>query len=233
MIQLHQLNHKPVFPAIQHALTEPNGLLAFGGDLSVSRLVAAYRSGIFPWFGEDEPILWWSPDPRGLLHLDKYHCARSLAKTIRKGTYTVTLNNAFKDVIEMCSSIPRHDNGTWITDDMVFAYKNMHSAGHAHSFEVWEGDTLIGGLYGVCVGGVFCGESMFSMKSNASKIAFHYLVKHLQAHGGDFIDCQMQTPHLQTLGCEEVPRSEFLERLLRARDTALAADTWSPGVLTL
>lgn len=232
MIRLHQLDHSHEFPAIHHALEEPNGLLAFGGDLSVERLIAAYSRGIFPWFGEDEPILWWSPDPRGILPLDEFHCARSLHKLIRQQRYRVTLNHAFDAVIDQCAGIPRQDNGTWITDEMIQAYRKLHRAGYAHSVEVWQQDALVGGLYGVAIGSVFCGESMFSVVSNGSKIAFYHLVTWLKDAGGDFIDCQMQTEHLRSLGCKEVSRRGFLDQLRGSRDKALAPDTWAPRVLS-
>ena len=164
--QFYKLSHELVFPAPQLALTDPNGLLAFGGDLSVQRLLLAYHNGIFPWFSEGEPILWWSPDPRGILELDEFLCSRSLAKLARSPRYQVSLNQAFDQVIQACATVPRGSQGTWITGRMIKAYQALHRAGHAHSVEVWEQEQLVGGLYGISVGSVFCGESMFHCQSN-------------------------------------------------------------------
>lgn len=213
MINLTRLDSNLAFPAADNALTDPNGLLAFGGDLSVARLLSAYSNGIFPWFSEGEPILWWSPDPRGVVFTEDYTSSKSLLKHIRKFSPKVTINTAFFDVINACSSVPRTDQGTWITSEMVEAYIQLHKAGFAHSVEVWSNDSLIGGLYGVYVNSVFCGESMFSLQTNASKVAFHYLVKHLTSFNIKLIDCQMQNPHLQSLGCVTISRSEFLTLL--------------------
>lgn len=233
MIKLHQLNQQIQFPSTHFALDEPNGLLAFGGDLSVERLLLAYQNGIFPWFSDGEPILWWSPDPRGILPLDEYHCSKSLAKYMRKAPVRVTINHCFNDVVEACANVPRRDDGTWITDTMINAYKMLHNAGHAHSFEVWDDYTLVGGLYGVAVGKVFCGESMFSLQPNASKVAFHALVDHMKKAGSRFIDCQMQTPHLKRLGCTEVPREIFLTLLEFDRDIVLPQTHWQKQTLDL
>lgn len=233
MIKLHQLNHLIEFPAIDYALEEPNGLLAFGGDLCVQRLVLAYQNGIFPWFSEGEPILWWSPDPRGILLLEDYRCSKSLTKFMRKTPLKVTLNHSFDEVIESCAYIPRRDDGTWITETMIDAYKSLHKEGLAHSVEVWIDDQLAGGLYGVGIGRVFCGESMFSHRTNGSKIAFHALVSHMQHVGSQFIDCQMLTPHLQTLGCKEVPREVFLNLLGEERIHKPAPGHWRPQELKL
>lgn len=232
MIKLHQLNNQIHFPSTHYALDEPNGLLAFGGDLSVERLKLAYQNGIFPWFSEGEPILWWSPDPRGVLLLEDYRCSKSLAKFMRKAPLTVTLNQAFDQVIETCAQIPRTDDGTWITQTMILAYKALHKDGHAHSVEVWDQNTLVGGLYGIGVGSVFCGESMFSLQPNGSKVAFHHLVEHMRTTGGRFIDCQMLTPHLQSLGCCEVPRETFLGLLNRDKTVNVPDDHWQPKTLS-
>lgn len=227
MIKLHQLGNQLSFPAIKYALKEPNGLLAFGGDLSTERLVAAYNQGIFPWFSEGEPILWWSPDPRGILSLDEFHCSRSLSKFIRLSHFNVSLNTDFDQVIDACSRIPRTDNGTWITTAMTDAYKMLHKGGHAHSVEVWdEHRNLVGGLYGIAVGGVFCGESMFSRVTNSSKMAFYYLIQHMRDINADFIDCQMQNPHLKTLGCKEVSRSTFMSMLANSRKKPINKACW-------
>lgn len=232
MIKLHQLDNRLTFPAIDHALDEPNGLLAFGGDLSIERLELAYRHGIFPWFSDGEPILWWSPNPRGVMALDDFHCSKSLLKFARTTQLSVTLNHAFSSVIDACASMPRRDDGTWITPLMQDAYKNLHLCGLAHSVEVWDQTELVGGLYGVAVGGVFCGESMFSHVSNASKLAYFYLVEHLKSIGADFIDCQMQNAHLQRLGCREVSREEFLRMLAKSRNTPITKKSWQAQILS-
>lgn len=226
MIKLHQLNQDIAFPAIDYALDEPNGLLAFGGDLSVDRLYHAYQQGIFPWYSEGEPILWWSPDPRGILRLDDFHVSRSLRKLIRQRKYSVTLNQAFDQVISECAQIPRQDNGTWITPTMVRAYKKLHREGLCHSVEVWQADRLVGGLYGVAVGRVFCGESMFSRVPNASKLAFFYLIELMRSTDAHFIDCQMQNPHLASFGCSEVKRELFLTMLAQERRISLPSTHW-------
>lgn len=210
-IQLYRLIDNDQFPHPDLALDEPNGLLAYGGDLSVERLVTAYENGIFPWFSEGEPLLWWSPNPRGVLLLDDYHCTRSLAKLIRQDKYQIHFNTQFEQVIRHCANAKRSDKGTWITEDMILAYISLHRAGFAHSVEILTSDdVLVGGLYGVGLGKVFCGESMFHTEANTSKLAFHALVRHMQKHGSRFIDCQMQTPHLATFGTGEIPRKEFL-----------------------
>lgn len=226
MIKLHQLDNRLTFPNNSLALDEPNGLLAFGGDLSVDRLKLAYYHGIFPWFSEGEPILWWSPDPRGVMPLSQFHCSRNLSKFVRNHSYRVSLNNAFTEVIEACSSIPRKDDGTWITQTMLDAYLALHEQGYAHSIEVWDEDILVGGLYGVAMGGVFCGESMFSYAKNTSKLAFYHLVQLLESNGADFIDCQMQNSHLQSLGCIEVSRQKFLAMLALSRDKSYPENVW-------
>ncbi|WP_100640789.1 leucyl/phenylalanyl-tRNA--protein transferase [Alteromonas facilis] len=234
MIQLYQLDDTPHFPPIKYALDDPNGLLAFGGDLSVERLVQAYQSGIFPWFNVGEPILWWSPDPRAILLCDEFHCSNSLRKLMRKETYTVTLNTAFAQVIEQCANIPRrHDVDTrdmsvqtWITSDMIAAYIRLHHAGYAHSVEVWEDGKLVGGLYGVGIGSSFAGESMFHRKPNTSKLALAALTQHLKSNGIDFIDCQIHNPHLASLGARCVPRHEFLAMLKEASALSPSVSLW-------
>ncbi|MCV2884266.1 leucyl/phenylalanyl-tRNA--protein transferase [Aestuariibacter sp. AA17] len=231
MIHLHQLDNRPIFPSPHHALEEPNGLLAYGGDLSVKRLIEAYRHGIFPWFSEGEPILWWSPNPRGVLRLTDFHASKSLKKAIRKHDYTVTINHAFLDVINQCATIARRENGTWITEEMETAYYRLHAQGIAHSIEVWREQRIVGGLYGVVTGRTFCGESMFSLESNASKVAFYYLVEHMRKHRGAFIDCQMQTPHLASLGCTEVSRATFLSMLNDSHSHSFSHDVWQPSTI--
>lgn len=204
------------FPAVEFA--SQDGPLAMGGDLSVERLILAYRSGIFPWFGEGEPILWWSPDPRMVLFPKKLKVSKSLSKTIQKNEFSITFNTAFSDVIKNCAAIEREGQAdTWITNDMVDVYQKLYELGHAHSVEVWKDDKLVGGLYGIDLPDqkVFCGESMFSKENNASKVAFYYLVEKLRANEYTIIDCQVYTRHLESLGAEEIPRVEFLSYLLK------------------
>jgi leucyl/phenylalanyl-tRNA--protein transferase len=233
MLTLTKLNQQLVFPPADMAHTDPNGLLAFGGDLSAKRLLLAYSSGIFPWFSQAEPIMWWSPDPRGILPLDNFKCSKSLKKFARNCDYTITINNVFDQVIDICATIHTHDSGTWITDDMVNAYKNLHKLGHAHSVEVWSEDILVGGLYGIIVGKVFCGESMFHKVTNASKIAMLSLVELLKSQDAEFIDCQMQNPHLASLGCIEVSRARFLTMLQQQSQQSFKKDVWQPQTLYL
>jgi leucyl/phenylalanyl-tRNA---protein transferase len=210
------LDAEDPFPPVAQALREPNGLLAAGGDLSSSRLLDAYRRGIFPWFGDEDPLLWWSPDPRMVLYVDELLVSRSLRKTIRTGRFRVTADRAFSAVMSGCAE-PREDQeGTWITTEMRAAYARLAAMGYAHSVEAWMGDQLAGGLYGVAIGRVFFGESMFARVSDASKVAFVTLVRQLQQWGFRLIDCQMPTAHLASLGAREVPRGEFLAEVDRA-----------------
>jgi len=202
-----------LFPDVALALTDPDGLLAIGGDLSNKRLSAAYKLGIFPWYSHGQPILWWSPNPRAILFFDDLIISRSLRKVLRNQAYHVTFDTAFEQVIHHCAQ-PRKDGlGTWIVGDMSHSYRELHRAGFAHSVEVWQESELIGGLYGVSYGGVFFGESMFSRQSNGSKIALVYLVKQLQRWQFGFIDCQVYSEHLGTLGATTLPRSEFIDKL--------------------
>jgi leucyl/phenylalanyl-tRNA--protein transferase len=233
MLTLTKLDQQLIFPPTDIALIEPNGLLAFGGDLSAERLLLAYSSGVFPWFSQNEPIMWWSPDPRGILPLDNFKCSKSLKKFARNCDYKVTINRAFDQVIDICAAIPRNDSGTWITNDMINAYKNLHRLSHAHSVEVWSEDILVGGLYGIIVGKVFCGESMFHKAANASKLAMLSLVEYLKSQGAEFIDCQMQNPHLASLGCLEVPRSRFLTMLTEQSQLSFDRDLWRSQTLNL
>jgi leucyl/phenylalanyl-tRNA---protein transferase len=199
------------FPDPELAESEPDGLLAIGGDLSVQRLLRAYCAGIFPWFSEGEPILWWSPDPRLILRPAKLHISRSLRKLLRRGDLHATFDRAFPEVMKRCATAPRHhQQGTWINTAMIDAYVELHRRGYAHSVEVWRGRQLVGGLYGVAIGSAFYGESMFSAQSNASKVALAALAKRLQRHQFRFIDCQMETPHLLSMGAELISRKEFL-----------------------
>jgi leucyl/phenylalanyl-tRNA--protein transferase len=201
------------FPPIERALKEPNGLLCAGADLSLERLVEAYRSGIFPWFSGSEPILWWSPDPRMVLFCDELRISRSLAKNMRNKGYVVQIDTAFRDVLAGCASPRRGEAGTWLGDDMRTAYGRLHRAGYAHSFECWHDEVLVGGLYGVAVGRMFYGESMFSRATDASKVALVALVEELRQRGFPLIDCQVSTPLLAQMGAREIPRREFLRRL--------------------
>ena len=211
-VLLHQLTSELAFPPVDNAI--PEGLLAFGGDLSIERLLLAYRSGIFPWYSDGQPILWFSPDPRFVLFPEKLKVATSLKRIIKSNTFTVTYDQAFGAVIENCRGVERPNQpGTWITEDMLNAYCALHEAGHAHSVEVWQDSELVGGLYGVVVGGCFCGESMFAHVSNASKVGFVWLVQKLKADGFEMIDCQVPTEHLASFGAEAIAREQFLAML--------------------
>lgn len=204
-----------LFPDPRHALAEPNGLLAFGGDLSPQRLVAAYTRGIFPWYSEGDPLLWWSPNPRCVFATDAVHRSRSLAKFLRKSTWQWSMDCAFEEVMRACAA-PREDQqGTWITPDMITAYTNLHRLGYAHSLEVWDDDELVGGLYGVAVGRMFSAESMFSRRTNASKVALHALAGTLRGRGFPLIDAQVPNPHLVRMGAHDMPRARFLSELAR------------------
>ncbi|MFS4494220.1 leucyl/phenylalanyl-tRNA--protein transferase [Maribacter sp. 2308TA10-17] len=205
------LSERLEFPSVEKANAE--GLLAVGGDLSPERLVLAYQSGIFPWFNEDSLILWWSPDPRMILFPDRIKISKSMRQVIKSNRFRLTKNTCFERVLEECSTIKRFgQEGTWITYDMKKAYLKLHESGYAKSYEVWEDDSLVGGLYGVDMGHVFCGESMFSKTSNASKFAFIKLAQEFQEKGG-FIDCQLYTKHLESLGAREIPRADFMKIL--------------------
>jgi len=204
------------FPPVD--LASPDGLLAVGGDLRAERLLEAYRHGIFPWYNEGQPILWWSPDPRAVLFPDKLKVSRSLRKTMRRGHFTVRFDTHFGEVMRSCAA-PRAQHprgGTWITPAMLEAYTHLHELGYAHSVETWHEGRLAGGLYGVALGGAFFGESMFARATDASKVALVALVKQLRAWGFQIIDCQLPSPHLFSLGAEEICRREFLDRLARA-----------------
>lgn len=207
------LDPESPFPPLETALARPNGLLAVGGDLSPSRLIDAYRRGIFPWFNEGEPILWWSPDPRMVLFPQELKISRSLRKTLERGNYEIRADSAFKQVMEACAA-PRGDQAdTWIHAEMIAAYEKLHEMGMAHSMETWIEGELVGGLYGVGQGKMFFGESMFFRASDASKIAFVHLVTQLQRWGFEMIDCQMKTEHLASLGAREISRKEFRQKL--------------------
>ena len=206
------LTKRLTFPPPHLAIKE--GLLAVGGDLSVERLLLAYRSGIFPWYADGEPILWWSPDPRLVLYPDELQISRSLQKVIKRKLFHITFDQDFEAVITACAEVKRsYGDGTWITDEMKSAYIALHNAGYAHSVETWQNDNLVGGLYGVAIGRVFFGESMFSRVSNASKVAFVTLVEKLKELNFILIDCQVRTDHLMRFGAREIPRKIFLELL--------------------
>jgi leucyl/phenylalanyl-tRNA--protein transferase len=202
------------FPDPAEALTHPNGLLAIGGDLSVARLLLAYRSGIFPWTAH--PVTWWSPDPRAIIELDGLHISRSLARTLKRQPFEITRDRAFRRVMKGCATTRR--NGNWITPAFLDAYAQLHAAGHAHSVECWKGGVLVGGIYGVAVGGFFAGESMFHLVNDASKVALVALVEHLRARGFALFDIQMVTPTTAKFGAMEIRRAEYLERLHAALD---------------
>ena len=197
------------FPPLERALDEPAGLLAAGGDLSTERLLAAYHRGIFPWYSPGQPVLWWSPDPRAVLFPEHFRCTRSLAKTLRNGGFECALDRDFRGVIEACAAPRPQSAGTWITPEMLEAYVELHRRGYAHSFETYRGSRLVGGLYGVRLGGVFFGESMFSRERDASKVALAKLVQACVAARIAVIDCQMTSAHLESLGSQRIPRTRF------------------------
>ena len=216
------------FPPLKKALTEPDGLLAIGGDLSPERLEAAYRHGCFPWFNVNDPILWWSPNPRMVLYPEKLHISRSMAKLLRKPHFEVTFDHAFEDVISGCSAPRDYTAETWITKEMRQAYTAMYKKGIAHSVEVWLKGKLVGGLYGLNLGGMFFGESMFTHVDNASKFGFIHLVYKLRDAGVAMIDCQMYTNHLESLGAELIPRENFEQYLQQHQHRLLDID-WNLG----
>ncbi|HAG17570.1 leucyl/phenylalanyl-tRNA--protein transferase [Stutzerimonas stutzeri] len=212
------------FPPLETALREPNGLLAAGGDLRPERLLAAYRHGCFPWYQEGQPLLWWSPDPRTVLFPDELHVSRSLRKRMRHGDYRVTFDKAFAEVIQGCAGPRSYTDGTWITTPMQDAYVRLHEMGVAHSVEVWQQGQLVGGLYGLAMGELFFGESMFSRATDASKVGFVTLVERLREWGFALIDCQMPTRHLESFGARSIPRAAFAEALAMHLDRPSAAD---------
>jgi leucyl/phenylalanyl-tRNA--protein transferase len=221
------LDAEDPFPPVDTAMREPNGLLAAGADLSPGRLLDAYRHGIFPWFGEEDPLLWWSPDPRMVLFVDELHVSRSLRKTLRAGRFRVTADRAFSAVMAGCAEPRAEEEGTWITTEMRAAYARLSALGYAHSIEVWLGDALVGGLYGVAIGRIFFGESMFARVSDASKVAFATLVDQLRRWDFRMIDCQMPTAHLASLGAREIPRREFLAEVERAVQAPPIPSPWT------
>jgi leucyl/phenylalanyl-tRNA--protein transferase len=238
---LYQLDENSVaFPPIDFALSDPNGLLAVGGDLSSTRLLNAYSQGIFPWYSEGDPLMWWSPDPRAVININQLRINRTLSKAIRKTPYTITLNNDFNQVIELCADAPFRTEETWILSEMQAAYISLHQQGHAHSIEIWqqnadndEEKTLVGGLYGVAINGYFSGESMFYRQANASKFALVALANLLKKIDIDFIDCQLLNPFLQDMGAIEISRDSFLQRQLGAINKVIPKDFWHKKALEI
>lgn len=213
------------FPPLSHALAEPNGLLAAGGDLSAERLIEAYRQGIFPWYSADQPLLWWSPDPRMVLYPRELKISRSLGKRLRRRDYTVRVDSAFATVMRACAAPRDAQAGTWITDEMIAAYGELHRRGIAHSVETWIDGALAGGLYGVSLGRMFYGESMFTRVTDASKLALAHLARQLERWQFGLIDCQMQTGHLASLGAREIPRAAFI-REMKLAVAGEAPESW-------
>ncbi len=219
------------FPSPNTALVDPDGLLCAGGDLKPETIISAYSQGIFPWFSDGQPILWWTPDPRMVLFPDEFRVTKSLAKTRRQQKFEVTFDTAFRSVIEACAAPREPGGGTWIVKEIQDAYTALHKKGYAHSVESWHGEELAGGLYGVAIGRVFFGESMFARKTDASKVAFVTLVEKLVADGFRLIDCQQQTRHLASFGARPIPRSEFLHQLtelINSDELPDRASAWSP-----
>ncbi len=214
------------FPPVDSALVEPNGLLAVGGDLSAPRLLSAYKQGIFPWYEAGQPVLWWSPDPRMVLRPGQMRISRSLSRLIRNHPFTITMDEAFQDVVRHCAASRRGAKGTWITAEMQTAYAGLHAAGYAHSIEVWSKHKLVGGLYGIALGKIFFGESMFSDVSNASKLAMAYLTHQLHLWDFRLMDCQVSSAHLLSLGAVEISRAAFQEQLQQFAKIEGSAGKW-------
>ena len=227
---IHWLRGDAPFPPIERALDEPNGLLAAGGDLSPVRLLSAYRQCIFPWYSDGQPILWWSPDPRMVLFVDELKVPRSLRRAVGKRHFEIRVDTAFDAVIEACAAPRAGQRGTWIIADMVAAYTRLHRLGYAHSVEAWAGDTLAGGLYGVSIGRMFFGESMFARETDASKVALVHLVRMLKGRGMPMIDCQQDTAHLARLGARPIPRNEFADAAMRLVNSNAPAGLWTQAV---
>jgi len=217
------------FPALDEALTEPDGLLAAGGDLSTARLIEAYRRGIFPWYGAEEPILWWSPNPRCVFYPDQFHVSRSLRRQLQRGDFSIAYDTAFAQVMHECAAPRGDNNGTWITPEMSSAYYRLHRQGVAHSIEVWRDGQLIGGLYGLAIGRIFYGESMFSRATGGSKIALAHLTTRLSRLGYTLLDCQVRNPHLMSLGALCIDRAEF-RRILNRDASPEIKDHWETAV---
>ncbi len=221
------LDSQSQFPSTDNALLKPNGLLAAGAELSLKCLTNAYSNGIFPWYSEDEPILWWSPNPRTIFNLNEFKPSRSLKRFIKNSNLTVTLNCDFAAVIENCALPRSQQEETWITDDMKSAYINLHNNKLAHSVEVWQNTELVGGIYGVAIGKLFCGESMFSRINNGSKVALTYLVEHLKTEAFPIIDCQVENPHLNSLGAAQIDREAYLSIVQQTTKEFIPDEFWS------
>lgn len=226
IVWLSERDSPTAFPPVDRALSEPDGLLAAGGDLSPARLLEAYRRGIFPWYSRGQPILWWCPDPRAVLIPQRLKVSRSLAKTMRNRGFETRIDQSFCEVLGYCGSTDVRPGGTWLSPEMCAAYMQLHALGYAHSVETWLNGQLVGGLYGIAVGGVFFGESMFSLERDASKVALKRLCDELIARGYGLIDCQMATPHLLSLGAELIPRNDFIALLAQHVGEDLTARAW-------
>jgi leucyl/phenylalanyl-tRNA--protein transferase len=222
-----------VFPPVEQALIEPNGLLAIDGDLSSKRLISAYSQGIFPWFNEQDPILWWSPNPRAVIYNSDLHINKTLKKFLKKSPYTITLNSAFDQVIQLCAHAPFRKEDTWISAQMQQAYIKLHDKGYAHSIEVWRNDELVGGLYGVAINGLFSGESMFYAAPNASKVALIALIQHLKSLGVELIDCQIMNPFLASMGAIDISRSTFMTLKNSLLNITLPENFWQKQPLSI
>jgi leucyl/phenylalanyl-tRNA--protein transferase len=221
------------FPAVEQALEQPDGLLAMGGDLSVKRLMLAYSSGIFPWFSQGDPLLWWSPATRAIFPPASLKFNRSLRKQWQRAELKLTVNHAFRAVVQGCAAPRKNQPETWIVADMQLAYQQLHQQGRAHSIEVWHGAKLVGGLYGIAVGGLFCGESMFNRVPNAAKFALLALQQHISHYAAGWIDCQLPNPFLQQLGAETIARSHYLKLLQQQATVSCPVDHWQPAHLSL
>jgi leucyl/phenylalanyl-tRNA---protein transferase len=227
IVWLSERDSPQAFPPVERALQEPDGLLAAGGDLSAPRLLEAYRRGIFPWYSRGQPILWWCPDPRAILFPERLKISRSLAKTIRNRGFETRIDHSFREVLRHCGSTELRPGGTWLSPEMRAAYLRLHKLGYAHSVETWLDDRLVGGLYGIALGRVFFGESMFSLERDASKVALNRLCNELVQRGYQVVDCQMATPHLMSLGAELIPRPQFIELLGAHVSDELTAAPWT------
>jgi leucyl/phenylalanyl-tRNA--protein transferase len=225
--QLDAHNPQQHFPDVELALEEPNGLLAISGDLSPERLIRAYRHGIFPWYNNDSPIMWWSPNPRMVLIPDQFQASRSLRKVLRRGDFTFTCDQAFSQVISACAEPRNEDEGTWITQKMISAYNQLHKIGVAHSIETWNNKQLVGGFYGISIGRVFFGESMFSRESNASKAALATFMQSAQSWNYQLVDCQVYSDHLASMGASSIPRKQFTQLLDIHCETQVSTHAWN------
>jgi len=224
-------NH--TFPQTNSALSDPDGLLAMGGDLNPQRIIAAYSQGIFPWFSEGQPILWWSPAQRATIKPKFVHISSSMKKIINKKKFSISVNLAFTDVIDACAAPRGNQDGTWITVEMIAAYQQLHRQGVAHSVEVWRANKLVGGLYGLCIGGVFCGESMFSKEDNSSKMAFIALCQHFDRFKGQLVDCQILTQHLQSFGVQNESRDNFINYLKQYKNIKIDKSCWEKQAILI